>query len=149
VTYSAVLFGRRLRCSLLTDLFRVCSSLAPRLRQKFLAAYVTEFTPHSTKDWGEAGKKGSAIETSCLAVQTPLVKLKTLKDLRDTAPFRRFDIHLSDGHVLPVVTADHLLVMPNNNDEFFVVLPDGGFRIVDVFLFDRVPSSNVIPSSML
>jgi hypothetical protein len=58
--------------------------------------------------------------------------MKTLEDLRDTAPFRRFELHLADGRVLPVLTADHLFLMPNNNDEFFVVLPDGGFRIVDV-----------------
>jgi hypothetical protein len=29
-----------------------------------------------------------------------------------------------------VATADHLFFMPNNPD-FLVVLPDGGFRIVD------------------
>jgi hypothetical protein len=72
------------------------------------------------------------IDTLSPRLDTIPVKLKALKELRDTAPFRRFDIHLSDGRALPVVTADHLLLMPNNNEEFFVVLPDGGFRIVDV-----------------
>jgi len=57
--------------------------------------------------------------------------MKTLKELRDTAPFQPFDIHLADGRVLPVVTADHLLLMPNNV-EFLLVLPDGAFRFVDV-----------------
>jgi len=56
--------------------------------------------------------------------------LKTLREMRDVAPFKPFDIHLSDGRVLPVVTTDHLLFMPKN-PEFIVVLPDGGFRIVD------------------
>lgn len=50
--------------------------------------------------------------------------------MRDAAPFRPFDIHLADGRVLPVVTTDHLLFLPKN-PEFIVVLPDGGFRIVD------------------
>lgn len=50
--------------------------------------------------------------------------------MRDAAPFKPFDIHLADGRVLPVVTTDHLLFLPNNS-EFIVVLPDGGFRIVD------------------
>ncbi|MBE7501810.1 MAG: hypothetical protein HS113_16205 [Verrucomicrobiales bacterium] len=56
--------------------------------------------------------------------------LKTLREMRDTAPFRPFDIHLADGRMLPVITTDHLLFLPNN-PEFIVVLPEGGFRIVD------------------
>jgi len=56
---------------------------------------------------------------------------KTLKDLRDSTPFKPFDIHLADGQVLPVITLDHLFFMPGT-DEFMLVLPDGGFRIVDL-----------------
>jgi len=56
--------------------------------------------------------------------------LKTLRELRDTTPFKPFEIHLADGRVLPVVTTDHLLLLPKN-PEFIVVLPDGGFRIID------------------
>ena len=56
--------------------------------------------------------------------------LKTIREKRDLAPFKPFDIHLADGRVLPVVTTDHLLFMPKN-PEFIVVLPDGAFRIVD------------------
>lgn len=56
--------------------------------------------------------------------------LKTLRETRDIAPFKPFDIHLADGRVLPVITTDHLLFMPKN-PEFIVVLPDGSFRIID------------------
>lgn len=56
--------------------------------------------------------------------------LRTLRERRDAAPFRPFDIHLADGRVLPVVTVDHLLFLPNT-PKFIVVLTDGGFRIVD------------------
>jgi len=56
---------------------------------------------------------------------------KALKELRDTTPFKPFDIHLADGQVLPVVTLDPLFFMPGT-DEFMLVLPDGGFRIVDM-----------------
>lgn len=55
---------------------------------------------------------------------------KTLKELRAATPFKPFDIHLADGQVLPVVTLDHMFFMPGTS-EFMVVLPDGGFRIVD------------------
>ena len=41
-------FCRRLRCSLLSDPYRVCSSLASRLRQKCLAANVSVFVKQTT-----------------------------------------------------------------------------------------------------
>jgi len=56
---------------------------------------------------------------------------KTLRDLRDVAPFKPFELHLSDGRALPVVTPDHLFFMPNGK-ELLVVLPDNGFRFVDL-----------------
>jgi hypothetical protein len=56
--------------------------------------------------------------------------LKTLRELRDAAPFRRFDVHLADGRTLTVATPDHLFFMPNGK-EILVVLPDDGFRFVD------------------
>ena len=58
------------------------------------------------------------------------MKLNTLRDLRDTAPFKPFEIHLADGRALNMVTPDHLFFMPNSS-EFIVVLGDGGFRIVE------------------
>src|SRR6267154_3164505 len=42
-------FWRRLRCSLLTDRWRVCSSLTPRLRQKSLSANAIVFMFMTTK----------------------------------------------------------------------------------------------------
>jgi hypothetical protein len=56
--------------------------------------------------------------------------LKMLRDMRDTAPFKPFEIHLADGRALTVATPDHLFFMPNSR-EFLVVLPQAGFRIVD------------------
>ena len=58
------------------------------------------------------------------------MNLKTLREMRDAAPFKPFDIHLVDGRALKVVTPDHFFFMPNS-PEFLVVLPEGGFRIVD------------------
>ena len=56
--------------------------------------------------------------------------VKSIRELRDTAPFKPFDIHLADGQKLPVVTPDHLFIFPDAS-EFLVVLPDNAFRIVD------------------
>lgn len=55
---------------------------------------------------------------------------EVLKDMRDAAPFKPFEIHLSDGRALTVTTPDHLFFIPKS-PEFMVVLPDGHFRIVD------------------
>jgi hypothetical protein len=56
--------------------------------------------------------------------------LKTLKELRDAAPFRPFAIYLADGQELRVVTPDHLFFMPNGK-ELLVVASDNAFRFVD------------------
>lgn len=56
---------------------------------------------------------------------------RTIRDMRDAAPFHPFDIHLTNGHSLRVVSADHLFLIPNSS-EMMVVLPDGGFRIIDL-----------------
>jgi hypothetical protein len=59
------------------------------------------------------------------------MNLKTLREMRDAAPFKPFDIHLADGRpALRVATPDHLFFIPNST-EFMVVLGGGGFRIID------------------
>jgi len=58
------------------------------------------------------------------------MNLKTLREMRDAAPFKAFDIQLADDRSLRVATSDHLFFMPNST-EFLVVLSDGGFQIVD------------------
>ena len=70
------------------------------------------------------------VESNSMKKRLPPMTLKTLREMRDVAPFKPFEIHLSDGRVLPVVTTDHLVFMPNN-PECIVFLPEAGFRIVD------------------
>lgn len=55
---------------------------------------------------------------------------ETIRDLRDRAPFRPFSIHLADGRALKIVTSDHIMISPTN-DEFAVYLPDGTLVVVD------------------
>jgi len=55
--------------------------------------------------------------------------LKPLREMRNAAPFRPFDIHLSSGRSLPAATADHLFFF-STHEEVLVVLPDGGFHFV-------------------
>ena len=58
------------------------------------------------------------------------MSLKTMREMRDAARFKPFEIHLADGRSLTVATPDHLFFIPNST-EFMLVLPDGGFRIVE------------------
>jgi hypothetical protein len=77
----------------------------------------------------EAGPEGVDTRRAPMQIGRGM-KSKTLRELRDAAPFKPFEIHLSNGHALTVATPDHLFFMPNSG-EFLVVLPDGGFRFVD------------------
>ena len=58
------------------------------------------------------------------------MKSTTIRDLRDEAPFRPFDIHLADGRCLTVVTPDHIMISPTNK-EFALYNPDGTLNVVD------------------
>ena len=58
------------------------------------------------------------------------MKPTAIRDLRDQTPFRPFEIHLADGRLLVVVTADHIMISPTNQ-EFALYHPDGTLDIVD------------------
>lgn len=58
------------------------------------------------------------------------MSLKTLREMRDAAPFKPFEIQLTDGRAVSVATPDHLFFIPDSR-EFMVVLAGGGFRIID------------------
>jgi hypothetical protein len=53
---------------------------------------------------------------------------RTIRDVRDQVP--PFDIHLTDGRVVTVLTPDHIMISPRN-DEFAVYERDGSLRIID------------------
>ncbi len=71
--------------------------------------------------------------------------LQTLREMRDTTPFRPFEIRLARGRSFPVVSTDHLFLMPGRSD-FVLVLPDGGFRIVDASQVESVDRNDQQPS---
>ena len=58
------------------------------------------------------------------------MKPMTIRDFRDKAPFRPFAIHLADGRSITVITPDHIMISPSN-DEFAVYLADGTLEVVD------------------
>jgi hypothetical protein len=58
------------------------------------------------------------------------MKPTTIRDIRDQIPFTPFQIHLADGNKITVLTPDHIMISPTN-DEFAVYEGDGSLKIVD------------------
>ena len=59
-----------------------------------------------------------------------VMKPTTIRDMRDQTPFRPFEIHLADGRSLAVVTPDHIMISPTNQ-EFALYHADGTLDVVD------------------
>jgi hypothetical protein len=58
------------------------------------------------------------------------VSIKDIKEMRDIAPFKPFDLHLTSGRTLAVTTPDHLLISPRG--DLLVLFPsDGGVCVID------------------
>ncbi len=65
------------------------------------------------------------------------MKSTTIRDLRDQTPFQPFDIHLADGRRLTVVTPDHIMISPTNQ-EFVLYRADGTLDVVDASLVTTI-----------
>jgi hypothetical protein len=58
------------------------------------------------------------------------VSIKDIKELRDIAPFKPLELHLTSGRTLAVTTPDHLLFSPRG--DLVVLFPsDGGVCVID------------------
>lgn len=58
------------------------------------------------------------------------MKPTTIRDIRDQIPFSPFEIHLADGRSVTVLTPDHIMISPTN-DEFAVYGRDGSLKVID------------------
>ena len=65
------------------------------------------------------------------------MKPATIREFRDETPFRPFEIHLADGRALQVVTPDHLMISPTNQ-EFALYHPDGTLNVIDASLITSI-----------
>ena len=65
------------------------------------------------------------------------MKPTAIRDLRDQTPFRPFEIHLADGRSLIVVTADHIIISPTNQ-EFALYQADGTLNVVDASMITSI-----------
>ena len=65
-----------------------------------------------------------------------------LKKLRNPAPFRPFQLHLTNGEMLPVRHPEYLAVPPQTGTELFVVWIGVHWNLVDAGQVARVSLLN-------
>jgi len=70
------------------------------------------------------------------------MKVSDLKKMRDRAPFRAFQLHLTNGETLPVRHPDYLAVPPEAGTELFVVWVGIHWNLVDAGQVARVSLVN-------
>ena len=59
-----------------------------------------------------------------------LMKLDAIRKMRDRAPFRPFQLHLSSGEVLPVLHAEQMS-MPSDSADLFVVWTSNDWNLLE------------------
>jgi hypothetical protein len=70
------------------------------------------------------------------------MKVSDLKKMRDRAPFRAFQLHLTNGETLPVRHPEYLAVPPEAGTELFVVWVGIHWNLVDAGQVARVSLLN-------
>ncbi|MBE7499994.1 MAG: hypothetical protein HS113_06720 [Verrucomicrobiales bacterium] len=66
------------------------------------------------------------------------MKVSDLKKLRDRAPFRAFQLHLTNGETLPVPHPDYLAVPPEAGADLFVLWVGADWNLVEAAHVARV-----------
>lgn len=59
------------------------------------------------------------------------MQIADIRKMRDRAPFRAFQVHLTSGETLPVRHPDYLSLPPRADTELFVVWVDSEWNLVD------------------
>jgi hypothetical protein len=65
------------------------------------------------------------------------MKLESIRQVYDGAPFRPFRIHTADGRTIEVPHREFMWIMPNE-PTIMVARPEGGFTMIDSNLVTQV-----------
>ena len=65
------------------------------------------------------------------------MKLTDLKKMRDRAPFRPFNVHLTNGEVLPIEHPENMSA-PEDQDDLLVIWTKGDWNLVEARQVARV-----------
>jgi len=74
------------------------------------------------------------------------MKAADLKKMRDRAPFRAFQLHLTNGETLPVRHPEYVAIPPEAGTELFVVWVGADWNLVDAGQVARVSLLRSKPS---
>ena len=66
------------------------------------------------------------------------MSISDIKKMRDRAPFRPFQLHLTNGETLPVPHAEYVALPPEDGTELFVVWVGIHWNLVDAREIARV-----------
>lgn len=66
------------------------------------------------------------------------MNVSDLKKMRDRAPFRAFQLHLTNGEVLPVRHPEYINMPPEEGIDLFVVWVGSDWNLVDAGQVARV-----------
>jgi hypothetical protein len=67
-----------------------------------------------------------------------IMEVSDLKKLRDRAPFRAFQLHLTNGEVLPVRHPEYINMPPEEGIDLFVVWVGADWNLIDAVKVARV-----------
>ena len=65
------------------------------------------------------------------------MKLDKIKKMRNRAPFRPFQVHLTTGEILPVQHPEQMS-LPEDEEEMFVVWTPGDWNLIDAAQVARI-----------
>jgi len=111
--------------------------------------------PERQREHGHGGKPGvlqqlSDGKTECVHnkliencaslshVKRTFMKVSHLKKKRDRAPFRAFQLHLTNGEILPVRHPDYMNLPPEEGTNLFVVWIGSDWNLLDAEQVTRV-----------
>jgi hypothetical protein len=66
------------------------------------------------------------------------MKVSDIKKMRDRAPFRAFQLHLTNGETLPIPHPEYLAVPPEPGTDLFVAWVGPHWNLVDATQVARV-----------
>jgi hypothetical protein len=82
------------------------------------------------------------MQTAASNVWRTNMKVSDIKKMRDRAPFRAFQLHLTSGETLPVRHPEYLAVPPEAGVELFVVWVGPDWNLIDAGQVARVSLLN-------
>ena len=113
-----------------SNVVRMSPTRSPGRRTGSLLAIGPGSGPGLRTGWRHGSTGKLALETEGQRNYLSVASINDIKELRDIAPYKLFEPHLTSGRTLPVMTPDHLLISPRG-DLLVLFPPGGGVCVID------------------